>query len=433
MLNPEGAHSEYPDGIFQQQKPDYYSTQRTQQPKFEIANYVAAESKLVPRRFATLDAARTSGLPFMIRSEHPQEYDGVSGLLSSYLVDSRWLNVAQEVCEEVGYQPKWHQLEQADYSGNPWWHIYNQIMIQIPTIDQTELEDMLPRLDRKKILRYAELLDIDPDSFMQDISYSYWEYIDGYNRTIVGDNSVPGRYHVFTLRNERNTTRINKYCIIENGRILYIGPYGMKGFTRPFRAGALDAIRLYEEVAQLDRFSRDNRPIMEMQAPLGNPEANVFLQYHRGVDIQPATFTLERPREAGEIEAVYCRGATRPEGETLHLHFPGYYDTPLHIQPQEAAYDMSDDNIYSEIMLRRRRLQLLDSAMHSIAFHATVGHWQRSLLFKTPLAISVKSKDMKRIALSEEQKQSIRETGIVPTVRLSVTSDGRKAYIKQVG
>ena len=56
------------------------------QPKRAIADYVEQNGILVPRRFASLQDARASGLPIIARSEHPQDYAGASGILKSLLL-----------------------------------------------------------------------------------------------------------------------------------------------------------------------------------------------------------------------------------------------------------------------------------------------------------------------------------------------------------
>ncbi len=65
---------------------DYYTENIAQlkgQPKRTIGDYVASQGILVPTRFDSLKDARASGKPFIARSEHPQDYDGVSGLVDS--------------------------------------------------------------------------------------------------------------------------------------------------------------------------------------------------------------------------------------------------------------------------------------------------------------------------------------------------------------
>lgn len=74
------------DGIPPIKSADFYLNNPPRQPKREVGDYVEANGILVPRRFVNLDQALSSGKPFIVRSEHPQEYAGVSGLLHSFQV-----------------------------------------------------------------------------------------------------------------------------------------------------------------------------------------------------------------------------------------------------------------------------------------------------------------------------------------------------------
>jgi len=63
------------------QAPDYYLCNRPKRPKFDIAQYVSSQNILVPRHFSDIDEALDSILDrsiLILRSEHPQDYDGRS-------------------------------------------------------------------------------------------------------------------------------------------------------------------------------------------------------------------------------------------------------------------------------------------------------------------------------------------------------------------
>ncbi|MFA7284967.1 MAG: hypothetical protein WC004_04050, partial [Candidatus Absconditabacterales bacterium] len=59
---------------------DYYLQRFPDKPKSEIAQYVASQGIPTPQIFNSLEHARTSGVDFIIRSEHPIEYYGAAGL-----------------------------------------------------------------------------------------------------------------------------------------------------------------------------------------------------------------------------------------------------------------------------------------------------------------------------------------------------------------
>ena len=83
------------------------------QPKKTIADYVEQNGILVPRRFDSLSEARKSHKRILLRSEHLQEYDGISGLLDSFDLSSSSFPVrGSQSIEEV--KPEREELEPDD-------------------------------------------------------------------------------------------------------------------------------------------------------------------------------------------------------------------------------------------------------------------------------------------------------------------------------
>lgn len=78
------------------QTPDYYTEHPPHQPKREIAEYVRSQDILVPEIYDSLKTALQSGNPFIVRSEHPQDYAGASGLVSSHIVSPDSIRRAKE-------------------------------------------------------------------------------------------------------------------------------------------------------------------------------------------------------------------------------------------------------------------------------------------------------------------------------------------------
>ena len=84
---------------------DYYledTTRLNGQPKRTISDYVESQGVLVPRRFATLEEARRSRVKVIARSEHEQDYDGVSDLGESFVL-SKDHNGLQTLSELTRY------------------------------------------------------------------------------------------------------------------------------------------------------------------------------------------------------------------------------------------------------------------------------------------------------------------------------------------
>ncbi|MBI2029789.1 hypothetical protein HYT02_05205 [Candidatus Gottesmanbacteria bacterium] len=303
--------------IPKQQLPEYYLQHQPLQPKLEIANYVEQQGGLVPRRFVSLQEALESKRPFFIRSEHPQDYYGVSGLLASRVIDDQRIARAITACQEgLGFDIDWRVVDSNRSNTRVLFDTENQLIARISEIPQVDFETGFARLNLDMIEFYAKHMGIDPEHFLADISYSYWEYIDGYNRTVVADSAIEDRFHVMTNRsnNKQKGDFVDCYCIVENGQIIYKGPSYAREFPEFLQRGVITATDTYQQIANLERFDPKRRPIIEMQGPIENPDINYFLQYHRGTEFRPSTFTLNRNASKGEIEATFCRGATAEKG-----------------------------------------------------------------------------------------------------------------------
>lgn len=332
---------------------DYYledSTRLQGQPKRTIADYVEQQGILVPRRFGSLKEARSAGVPIIARTEHRQDYMGVSGLLGS----PSFLKIDEQLTES-GIKQKVFQ----DY--------------------------------RDHINGYCKEFNIDKESLMTEVSFSFWEQIGGYNRTIIADSAVLGRYHVTTFS---KTPPIRIYSIVESqGNVQHFGdplPSDADNF--------FELVKLYEQVRNLDRFDPNHCPILEIQTV---DTKNYFLQYHRTRDFSPANFSLDRTAEADETIAIFTRGATPQEGVTAKRGSGDYY---YNLQSLPAAFMFT----HASFSIK----DILEAAVHS--------HLRISLVYK-PCVFVVAPKPQSDSEASEDK-----------SVLFRVVSDGRKAYVKRV-
>ncbi len=76
------------------------------QPKRTIADYVESQGILVPRRFENLKEARKSHKAILLRSEHTQEYDGVSGLLDSMGLSDLRIGYSNKGRKNLDFRPR---------------------------------------------------------------------------------------------------------------------------------------------------------------------------------------------------------------------------------------------------------------------------------------------------------------------------------------
>ncbi len=376
---------------------DYYSQNPDRlegQPKRTIGDYVAQNGILVPRRFETIQEAKDFGVKVFLRSEHPQEYDGASGLLNSFDLPSPDFGITKSSSiQEVKKQ--YFANEEKD-----------------PT--------------RSKYIRYCNLLGLDQDQFKEETSFSVWEYIDGVNWTIVADSSVPDRYHAMRYH-ETSGGRVLRYSIIDNLEISK--SYG-KNLPRDADESIEDLIALYEEIRHLDHFDSDHCPIMEFQTQEGK---NYFLQYHRTRDFVQSTFTLDREMEEGEVLIPFVRGATPESGETYRVivHTKDFSTGDLSLDNLDGAYDIHTNTVFSEIQTRKRTVQMIATKYFDFDFDKVVtSHISRSKLFKPQISIVHHKNDL----IPEGKWNQLMNIGLqekkTAYITVKIVSDGKKGYMR---
>src|SRR3989344_2761350 len=317
------------------------------QPKRTIADYVEQNGILVPRSFDSLQEARRSHKRILLRSEHSQEYDGVSGLLDSFALSSSHFLVKGLVSAEEIKQRYFDRKDDCEGRGG-----FSSYGI------------------------YCKLLGLNQAEFRRQTSFSIWEALPGFNRTVVADSAVEGRYHIMTMSKDWKN-RLHSYTLVDNGAEIkdYVNP-----LPEELRKGLSELIETYEKIRTLGRFDNNHCPIMEFQTFRGK---NYFLQYHRTRDFSPAGFTLDRGLQEGEIEIPFVRGATSKEGGVFKVTV--YYSGDLFFNPEDedGSFDFHRNTIFSDLQYRKRRLQVRSEAFVASELDAlAVGHYPRSRMFK---------------------------------------------------
>jgi len=377
------------------------------QPKRAIGDYVANNGILVPRRFDSLEEARRSHRAVLLRSEHSQDYDGVSGLLDSFRLSRRMFDVSDP------------------YKGG------NK---EFSPRGIDSIEDIKGLYFRFKescdeppnYKEYCKFLGIDEDKFKQDVSFSIWEAMGGINRTVVADSAIPDRYHVRSYINEGNRFYFN-HTIVERGRL--IQEFIMKLPSEFMELGKL--IETYEAVRNLERFDPNHCPIMEFQTHNGK---DYFLQYHRARDFSQSEFALERELKDGESEVMFVRGTTPEEGMDCKVTVCYAIEKELDSDPkiEDGSYDFNCDEIISELRVRNRKVQMINSKRLETEFLKFVGiHMRNSRLFKPQVSIIHDIKDVLHgESLSDYSKMSL--SGKNSYLDLHIVSDGRRAFVQRI-
>jgi len=407
---------------------DYFSINKPKQPKKEIAEYVEKQGILVPKRFNNLKEALEAVKKWkkiIIRSEHPDEYDGVSGLLESIIIEQEDLeNSYNKVnIEEINYQDIFF-IEK-----------FKKI---VWIISEKDMREILIKFSEKKIKKYCKYKKIDEENFKKDISFSYWEYIEWVNTTIIADNAIPNRYHII-----RNT--YPKYTIVDNGNIhiLDLENSVIKGIKNNYLKTKNKKLKIiWHEVYDFDRWNNINDflPLLEFYEnirklerfdPFHCPSIEIqewknwlyFLQYHKIREQEEnEIFILNRPKKEREIEALLVKWTTPPEGITIEVsNMRNIFQENKNKQegiinffgwlPFELEIKVRDLKVY---------IDFSNSELARIADGVTDWHIEKNAIFKPELSIFI----------SNENIEKIKDKLYEDKLKVKIISDGRKAYIE---
>ena len=230
------------------------------QPKRTIADYVEQNGILVPRRFDTLSDARRSHKGIFLRSEHEQEYNGVSGLLDSFELSRRMVDGDRK--NPIIFSPRGIQ--------------------DLEEIKKDYFQYLKDSRSEHPLDQFYRFTNTTKQDLINNTSFSIWEYLDGIKRTIVADSAIPNKYHITTNRFGDNW--IHNRTIFEKGK--KPNQY-LNKLTPELEEGLEEFIETYEEIRHLKNFDPNHCPIMEFMT-IGNK--NYFLQYHITRDFEPSTF-----------------------------------------------------------------------------------------------------------------------------------------------
>ncbi len=357
-------------------------------PKATIGRYVASQCIRTPRIFASYEEALESGVKVIGRSEHTKEYDGVSGLVESYGKE-----------EIAGIE---------------------------------ELKKRTLERNGLNVRRFCTLVGIDFEQFKKDLTYSYWELLGGYNRTVTADSAIPGRYHITTKGEGARDA-----SIFENGKRIKHGRYPLKP---ELIDGLGEIVEFYERIRNLDRFDPKHCPIVEIQTVNG---INYFLQYHRTRDFLETTHVLTEAPGLDYIEVDLVRGATSPKGEVIDVTVANgwwnrdprkFPDKVLAIpQNERGACDLHWLDYFTDLMSRRRVLQIIPKEDVATALMKLGDeHINRSEWLKPQVSVMMHLDKLIPYKEWEPMADKAGNTAEDQHIKVHVVSDGRRAFIKRL-
>lgn len=404
------------------------SLPRLIQPKAQIADLVSQAGFKVPERFASFDEAVQSGIPFIARSEHPREFAGESGIADSVKIDQPRLELAKSFKYPDGKMSKFgYDRKNAD--------TLQALKHRLGGGTDRDFEIQTVQATRsRQIERHAKLLGISIADYLKDFSFTYWQLLAGWNQTIIADNTVPNRYHVFT----KNTAGVDAgigYATLDANHPTRICTWHTD--EAQFIESALALVSLYEEIRRLPYFDPNHCPIIEAQFVNG---IHYFLQYHCVRDNEPSAFELTREKQDNEIEPFFVRGATPAAGTTVQaaFYYPEESDGSHSFENMESGEDASFDyhynHVFSEFMFRKRQVQFIDNTQNTeeLTFRAATNHLEKSGLFKP--RISIASRELNSLISEDETSRMFKETertGKPARLPFHVISDGRRAFVRR--
>ena len=365
---------------------DTFVGRRIVQPKKEIIRYLAEKGVRVAPVYDSIDDALkdVENETILLRSEHWQDYEGSSDLFpNNTLNDLLGDGVNQDFTSAI-------------------------------------LKNRNVAIEKIKL--HCQLLGLDYDTFVRDFSHSAWKFIHGTNRTIFADSAVKGKYHIFTLSP-------SCYSIIDND---------VENFTERGRnltmSEARELIELYEQIRGF--LDKDHCYSVEVQSVENRNRTrdHFALQVHRGIDFFSPDFKLgNNPYETGHFRLRrLVRGATKKDGEELLLtlqYTRNFRDKPKMIE-EDASMEASSHHlptVFSEIMFRKRRLQIMLDSQNWRFYEEFSFHCSRSALFKPVNSLVLYAGDFRNIF--GENRKSIYEPKL-EQVRVHYISDGNAAFIK---
>lgn len=429
---------------------DQFLQERPLQPKRAIRKYFREKGWNTPHDYETLAEAMMSWEEFILNSEHPQEYDWISGLAESYRVNPREIIEFRKTMswEELSSLPEipynMNSLEKKE--------TVFEILLRIWFISEKEIFNALMRIDERNFQDYADKLWLNLEGVLLEQSFSISEYIEGINHIVIWDADIDWRYYIistFTKIKDGNKTEYLDVIIVNENWIIFDNWWfssqnGDKKITqikdrRIFNHNTL--ICEYEWIRKLLKFDAKHFPIVELHTAFEDGKT-YDLQYHRCRDQSSGNklFILDRDTEKWEIETTFFRWVTWPEWIVVSttMYYPGSWKKVKFslFDYEEASFDTHHDYIFTEIMSRKRSVNFKDMwySDDKTNLLGLNGHIAISSFFKADLFVWIKGSWLEEM-FPDEVLSMIRKisdsTGIPYQFDIRVISDWKRCFVKR--
>lgn len=378
-----------------------FETKREWNPKAEIADHVEALALSwvkVPERytFAVMKEKIMKWEKIIIRSDTPYEYAWASGLLESFLSDS---NIVKKLNREMINSPK-------------------------------DLTDQLIAHQSREIEDYCRFANIDLQTFKNKTSYTYWQFVEWTNRTVVADDSVPWRYHIFSNGSRYNYSTVD----IDASWNLTIHNQSTNPLDKNLEQWVAKLINCYNSVRNAPGFDPKQCPAIEIQTAANGD--NYFLQYHitRESKEKPNFYVDEEsyPRNEWWMKAAFVRWSTPKEWVDVDIAISLWDDSA--VMWLQWNYTGLVWWIGKEIATRNSwfiNVQYINdrSNIQTVMDDTVDNHNAKSNIFNPELSLYITEKLIPQFTLETLMNQSS-NTWKTVTISVRVISDGTNAVIK---
>lgn len=384
----------------------------TGRPKHDIGRYVLRHGIPVPliRSLPEWQYAFRSGFA-MLRSEMPQDYAGLSGLLSSKVFGlqiryPKKENDREDLPQITGYSEDRTPIIDRKVEGPV--EVLPEVIGRNSSIGTVAVSNTLEKLYRDGLLNGT----IDPARYMRQefwegehiflqeeaishryridslgLSYaeaSHWRFIPGINVRVFRDPVIEGKYyiggkeshHVWEVYDGRDSADVKAQDKMRWRRGDEDGPFE---YTLPTRK----IIDLYEKVRNLSYFDQHQAPLLEMQ--YGDDGRLYFLQYLKTGQVvgDPGEFPLPNGRNITRVNHV--RGATSKDGERVRVYIdPSVFTVRMENQAFFSDSNLSRRNLSAQVACLVGRVVILNA---NLSFKDN--HFNSSPLYRPPTAIGL--------------------------------------------
>jgi len=392
-------------------------------PKADIAAFLATKGIRVPWIFDDKESAVSywSNQPIVLRSEHPQDMNGMtgaSGLFESHVFDAdNFVNATTGKPPEPGKEILERYLPYSYFNMQP--AAFEQLL--------RERASKTP-----KIANYVDDMSLDAGTFIGQLNHSYWQYIHGINCSLVADNAVANRFHIFSSWNEEGSPDYNYTCF-DNGKATLSGPAPIP----PGLHGSFEEIlRMYSSI-QYHLSCQESCPLVELQI---DPQNTVyFLQALFLRDQMLAGPFLENEQNSPAVKAQMVRGSTPPEGVDMKVVVTDFItnnslNTLSDLKKTDltgkslGVFTWEGQNPYWETIFSKAKAVFLSNPYDIKELPRLLAntHFSHSLFFKPPLTVVISEEGTREMIKKAKKSPSTNLT----TVDVNVVSDGRSAFVR---